>query len=389
MKSRFFFFIILLTSQWITSQILSPNSEISVLTIGPGTSLNDAFGHSIFRINDPVNRLDITYDYGRFPFNEPGFYLNFARGKLNYSIGQGSYREIKDFYVWQNRTIKEQVLNLSLNEKQAIFNYLKNNYKPENRNYLYDFFYDNCATKIKDVLKANVSGTIAFKNPNNFEPKSFRTLIQQNLNYNSWGSLGIDVALGSVIDQTATPEEYMFLPEYIHSFFGNASLNATQNKLVKSETIIYENNGKVSTNGISFLFSPLVIICLIAFCIIFVTYKDFKNQKRSHYLDNLLFSTTGVIGILLLLLWFATDHTATAQNYNLLWAFPLNVFIGWKLKHMKMWLIKYLKFLVIILCLMTFHWIVKIQVFAPVLIPLIIALGIRYVFLIYWLKPAE
>ena len=128
MKSRFFFFIILLTSHWITGQILSPNSEISVLTIGPGTSLNDAFGHSIFRINDPVNRLDITYDYGRFPFNEPGFYLNFARGKLNYSIGQGAYREIKDFYVWQNRTIKEQVLNLSLNEKQAIFNYLKNNY---------------------------------------------------------------------------------------------------------------------------------------------------------------------------------------------------------------------------------------------------------------------
>ncbi|EPR74566.1 hypothetical protein ADIWIN_0418 [Winogradskyella psychrotolerans RS-3] len=98
----------------------------------------------------------------------------------------------------------------------------------------------------------------------------------------------------------------------------------------------------------------------------------------------MLFSVTGIIGIVILLLWFATDHSATAQNYNVLWAFPLNIFVVAQLlkPKVKTWFKKYLKFLIIMLCLLTSHWIIGVQVFAIGLIPLLIALLVRYIYLV-------
>ena len=361
---------------------LSPNAEISVLTIGPGTVLNDAFGHSAFRIHDPINNLDKTFDYGRFDFEAPNFYLNFGRGKLNYSIGDSIYYDFIEFYIRQNRTVKEQILNISQPEKQILYDYLLNNIKPKNRDYLYEFFFDNCATKIKDVTRIALNNNIIFNTPKGFKAEKFRRLIHNNVNRNSWGSFGIDVALGSVIDRTATPEEHMFLPENIFTFFENASLKSTNKPLVKESKILYS---KIETgNDNQFFTSPLFIFGIIGSFIIFITYNNYKKNKRSKWLDATLFSITGIVGILVLLLWFATDHTGTHQNYNLLWAFALNVFvIGQVLKKKpNLWFIKYLKLLVILLCLLTLHWIIGVQVFAIGLIPLLIGLFLRYVFLI-------
>ena len=134
--------------------------------------------------------------------------------------------------------------------------------------------------------------------------------------------------------------------------------------------------------------SPLCIISIISGFILWLTYRDYKQKKRSRWLDITLFVFTGVIGIFILLLWFATDHSATANNYNLLWAFVLNILmIGQLLKiNPKPWFIKYLKFLVIMLCLMGLHWLIGIQVFAITLLPFVLTLLIRYVFLIKYYK---
>lgn len=381
MNSRFLLLALAFCFQSVYGQQLSSQAEISVLTIGPGASLNDAFGHNVFRIRDRANDLDIAYDYGRFPFNEPGFYLNFAQGKLNYSIGKSKYKDIKDFYIWQNRTIQEQVLNLTPEEKQAVYNYLVNNYKPENREYLYDFFFDNCATKIRDVLQTAVNNQITFHEPENFTSQTFRRLIREKVPTNSWGGVGIDIALGSVIDQQATPEQHMFLPSYINTFFAEATIG--NRKLVASNETIYQEKPVESSTAV-LLWSPLVIFSILGLVIIGITYTDYKKQTRSNILDNTLLTITTLFGILILLLWFATDHQTTAQNYNLLWAFPLNSVLLWQLTKPvpKPWIIKYLKFTVIMLLLLSFHWTVGIQVFAPALIPLFIALFVRYIYLI-------
>jgi len=383
MKIRFLLLFCLISFQIAATQTLSPTAEISVLTIGQGSSLNDAFGHNGFRIKDKAQGIDIVFDYGRFPFNEPGFYLNFARGKLSYSIGVDSFKDVNNFYVRQNRTIKEQVLNLKQVEKQKLYNFLLNNYKPENRDYLYDFFYDNCATRIRDVANSALGDDITFNTPLDYKPQTFRNLIHNNLNKNSWGSLGIDIALGSVIDRTATPEEQMFLPENIHKFFSEAILADGQPLISNSQILHSKKEKKEASNP---WLSPFVIIGLIALGIGWITYSDYKKNKRTRWLDTALFISTGVIGVFLVLLWFATDHTATAHNYNLLWAFALNLLMIGQLRKPKPWFTKYLKFLLIMLCLLAFHWVVGVQVFAITLMPLLLALGLRYVFLMWHLR---
>src|SRR5690606_23035226 len=384
MKKTLFLLTILLCFKTTLAQQseLSDTAEISVFTIGPGSSLNDAFGHNAFRIKDREKGTDLVFNYGVYDFNTPNFYLKFAQGKLNYLIGVDSYADFLNNYFYQNRTIEEQVLNLTQEQKQALFDYLLNNYKPENRRYLYDFFYDNCATKIKDVANITLNNTIQFNEPENFKQQTFRELIHSNLNRNSWGCFGIDLALGSVIDRKATPEEHMFLPKYIHTFFGNATIITTGAPLVKESKLHYKEMEFAKTT--TFFTSPLFVFSILGLLIVFITYKDYRNKKQSVWLDVMLFSITGVIGIVILLLWFATDHTGTHQNYNLLCAFVFNILMISQLirKKVNAWFIKYIKLLEIFLCLLTLHWIIGVQVFAIGLISFLIALGIRYLYLI-------
>lgn len=384
LKLSFFLFLFVYVSSFGQQIQLTEDAEVSVLTFGPGESLNDAFGHNAFRIKDKSKGIDLVYGYGEYDFDAPNFYLKFARGKLNYLISRHNFSNIYYHYTSYNRSIDEQVLNFNLKEKQSLFDFLENNYKPENRRYLYDFFYDNCATKIRDVSETVTNSPINFSVPEDFEQKTFRELIHEHVDRNSWGSLGIDVALGSVIDRNASANEYMFLPKYIHSFFEVAKIG--NRDFVKSSSTLYER--KKGNASFNFLLSPLMILGLIALLILYITYKDYKNKKRSHWLDVTLFCITGIIGVLLLLLWFATDHTATAHNYNLLWAVPLNIVVIGQLfkKQPKNWFRSYLKFLILMLCLMTLHWIIGVQVFAIGLAPLLVALAVRYIYLIKYLK---
>jgi len=383
MRIKLLIFFLLLCSISINAQLkLSDQAEISVLTIGPGTLLNDAFGHNGFRVRDRERMIDEVFNYGTFDFDTPNFYLKFAQGKLNYRLEHNPYDDFFQFYIAQNRTIDEQILDLTRTQKQQIFDFLLNNAKPENKYYLYDFFYDNCATKMKDVLKVSLDESITFNQPNDFSAKTFRTLIHEHVNKNSWGSLGIDVALGSVIDKTATPEEHMFLPKYIYAFFERAKFSNLNRPLVKQTRSLYKKREQNALN--SFFTSPLIVFGVIGLLILWFTYKDFKNRQRSKWLDVVLFCITGLIGVFLLLLWFATDHTATANNYNLLWAVPLNLLVIKQVlkKIPSNWFKRYLKFLVILFCLLTLHWIIGVQVFAIGLIPLFIALLARYIFLL-------
>ncbi|WAC01967.1 DUF4105 domain-containing protein [Lacinutrix neustonica] len=190
--------------------------------MGPGKLLNDSFGHSAFRVR--TGTIDIVYNYGMFDFNAPNFYLNFAKGKLDYYLGSNTYKRFVDLYIWQNRSIKEQVLNLTKDQKRALFSFLINNAKPENKIYAYDFFYDNCATKMRDVTEAVLHSNINYKTPKTYKAESFRQLINTNIHWNSWGHFGINVALGSVIDQKAEPRNYMFLPNTSFSFLKKQAL---------------------------------------------------------------------------------------------------------------------------------------------------------------------
>ncbi len=364
---------------------LDPSAKISILTMGPGDQLYDAFGHSAFRVKDSVKGLDIVYNYGVYDFNTPNFYTKFARGKLLYLLAVTRYQPFFEYYKRQNRCIEEQILNLNAKETQKVFNFLANNAKPENRAYKYDFLYDNCATKIRDVLAINLGDTLQFPTDYLDKPATFRQLIQKNVHWNSWGSVGMDIAIGAVVDKKASPWEFQFLPEYVKKSADKATLNRQNIKtdLVASKKTLFKGNID-RKNPTTFLLSPLFIFLLIAIIIIFITYKDAKQDTRNRFLDGSIFFITGSIGIFLFLLWVATDHSTTANNYNLLWAFPLNLlfFITIIKKQPPKWLKKYVTFLIIMLFLLFVHWITGIQEFAITLLPLFLALLYRYLFLI-------
>lgn len=357
---------------------LSEYSQISMLTVGPGNSSIDCYGHSAIRVKDPMLQLDLVFNYGMYDFNTPNFYGKFAQGKLLYKVVHRPFRYFLEGYRRQNRTVTEQVLNLKKQERQAFFNYLMNNVKPENSGYLYDFFYNNCATKLRDVsknvLKEKVVFNYAFTDGKN---ETLRDLIHNYSYTQPWGTFGIDLALGSVIDRKAIPKEYGFLPDYIFKLFKNSTIN--NQPLVKKTETLY----KATPEKIGFIPKPLLVFSLLALLVIFITYKDYKNNKRTKILDFLLFFITGVVGILVLLLWLATDHSATAKNFNFLWAFPLNLIVSFVLfkKTKPSWLKKYITFLIALIGITLLLWVIGLQAFNIAILPLLIILLVRYFYL--------
>ncbi len=370
---------------------LSDEAEISIITVGPGKNLYDKFGHSAFRVRDDENGIDWAYNYGTYDFNTPNFYTKFAQGKLLYSLSVGYFESFFKNYVAENRWVKEQVLQLDSEQKKALFRYLQNNAKPENKDYKYDFIFDNCATRIRDVLVAVLRSDVQYNDTFVKEELTFRQLIQKNVAANTWGSLGMDVAIGAVVDKKASAWEYQFLPEYVFEAAAVATLQKGNETipLVKETTNLFQN--KPTTGNGNFFRSPLFIFGILGMLIVFFTYKDHRNHTRNRLLDGLLFGFTGLTGIFLFLLWFATDHTATAMNYNLLWAFPLSLFLIPAIASAKpkAWLRKYVFLLLLMMVLMVLHSFTGVQQFAIGFIPLFGAMAVRYVYLLAWLKKVS
>lgn len=367
---------------------LSPLSEISVLTCGPGDDLYTAFGHSAFRVQDRTLGIDAVYNYGTFDFNPPWFYLDFTQGNLIYSLGKQHMDRFLAEYKYYNRWVNENTLNLSLEERNKLFQFLEHNYLPENRDYRYDFFYDNCATKIWDVLKENYGTQLTF-DPNYIpEQYTFRELIHHNLEFNSWAAFGIDMALGSVIDKKATPKEHMYLPAYVmrqltHATMGGKPLSDKTTSVFKSAEKNKDSN---------FFATPLFWLTAVLILGSFITFNDIKKQRRTKWLDFSLFFITGLAGLQLFHLWFLTEHTTTVGNFNLLWVFPLNLVVAFFMiskKTFPVWISKYLLLLLLLLGATILVWLLKIQVFSTMIIPLLILLTIRYLYLIQLSKRTK
>lgn len=361
---------------------LSVYSEVSIVTAGPGTELYEAFGHSAIRINDPVLQLDLIYNYGMFDFDQPNFYSNFTKGKLLYKLARYDFKYFLASNNSDKRWVKQQVLNLNQEQKQAYFIYLEKNALPENATYFYDPYFNNCATKLRNITAEILGNKVDFKADTLEENKSFRQLMNKEIPWNTWGSFGINLALGSKLDTKRDFKNYMYLPDYVYTVFKNSmvTIKNQPEKLVKREDILLDF--KELEQEIS-IFNPLLVFSSIALLGLFITYKDFKNKKRTKWFDFLLLFLTGIFGVLIVFLWFFTNHSTTPNNFNFLWAFAPNLLIAFLvLKNQpKKWLHFYFKFLLILLILMPILWVLEIQLFPLSIIPILILLFVRYLLL--------
>ena len=372
------FVILIFYSGYSQDKQLSSNAEISIITAGPGKVLYEGFGHSTIRVKD--TDFDNAYNYGIFDFNTPDFYLNFTKGKLLYKLESYPFHYFVRSYQRDNRWIKEQVLNLNQLEKQQFYAYLENNAAPENATYLYDPFFNNCATILREITETILKEKVIFKTNHIQKRKSFRELMNAEIPWNTWGSFGINLALGSKLDKIATEKEFMYLPDFVYSGFKNATVttNGKEENLIKTDHYILKfDELKIKPSTIN----PLLVFSLILLIGVFITYRDLKQKKRTKWIDFFLFFTTGLIGLLIVFLWFFTDHSTTPINFNFLWAFAPNLIVAFALskENTKKWVRKYLTGLILLLLSIPILWMSKIQQFPLSTIPFIVLLLIRFI----------
>lgn len=359
------------------SQKLSDQATISVVTCGPyQKAIYLAFGHSAFRVHDPASAIDYIFNYGVFDFDKPNFALNFARGYNYYMLGVHDYRLFRDNYIEDNRYVHEQILDLTAEQKQKVFDFLLWNARPENREYAYDYFYDNCATRIRDVIQSSLGNDVVFDGSYVTTKYSIRQLTDLYLGQQPWGDLGIDICLGLPMDKIATPYEYMFLPDYIESGFDHAIVkkDSISAPLVREKKIIYETHPQAGERSLP---HPLYVFGALAVIAVGLGIWDLKRRKLSIWFDAALFGVTGLIGVLLFLLWFFTDHKAAANNLNILWALPTHLAALAMFGKKPGWLKGYFLAVVVVEGLLLVTWKVLPQQLNISLIPVVIALLVR------------
>lgn len=335
-KPWLFFLSIVMLLQTSTLAQSRPEIRVSLLTCTPGDELYSLFGHTAIRITDSSAATDVVYNYGTFNFDDKNFYLKFVQGKLNYFVSADDFETFKYQYQVTNRGITEQVLMLSSSEKIALHNFLRENLNEENRYYQYDFFFNNCTTKIRDIL-------LKMKSPPPHLPAvmpittRFRQAIHAYLDKGQqpWSKLGIDILLGAKTDRVMTASDQQFLPDNLMK-----SLDSSRNNgIVQSSQNLYQLEPIVKNTG---WFSPMVFFAswLLLMIVLQITAKE-KWPVLIGGLDGLLFFLTGFLGIVLILMWVATDHSMTKDNYNLLWAIPSHILISFFINSRKKWVKMY------------------------------------------------
>lgn len=329
----------------------SSHLRISLLTCGTGDETWETFGHTAIRVTDSVAGTDIVFNYGTFEFSND-FAMQFARGKLLYYLSFYGYNLFLDEYQSANRSVREQVLMLSGEKKKEFYAFLKENAKEENRYYKYDFFYDNCATRIRDIFPRTLGSGFRFGTTIAGERKlSFRSIINRYYYYKHWERFGVNLLLGSPIDSTMTNEDIMFLPDYLSNGVEHGSLNGEKISTPTHPVVAGSPARPVGLN------EPFVVMCLIALLTI-IGLSVPSLRILGNIMTFLVLLATGLLGCIMIVMWLGTDHQACRYNYNLLWALPVNLFLAVLPKRKKS---KYAIVAIILLLLALIFHIFKVQ----------------------------
>jgi len=376
-----YFFLIFMSLGSLRAQVY----EVSLLTCDPGKELYSSFGHSAIRVRQIGSQgRDLVFNFGTFDFNTPNFYGKFAAGKLDYMLSVTTYDQFIIEYDYFKRSVREQVLDLSADQKDFLVQHLQAQYDPARRYYRYDFFFNNCATKVRDAFEIAIGKELVWNDPEVQEDKTFRNLIDEYVYPLPWADLGIDLALGAVIDRVATTRESQFLPDYMEQAFARATIegNGPSRPLVSETRVILEYPKEEFTMG---LVNPYLVFWVVAILVAIVTFYGFKKGRLFKGLDIGIFGILGLLGLLITFLWFFTDHSATRLNWNILWAFPGHVMLAWGLlkKNTPTWISKYLLGTLVITALALVVWMIGVQSFHPSLVPIFLILILRSNFLFY------
>ena len=311
------------------SRKLSDSAYAAILTVGPGDEFYESFGHTALRICDTVRGIDLVFNYGSFYFDQDYFYLKFAKGKLDYFVLAQPFDEFIFEYQYYGRAVYEQRLLLDSTEMAALVAALLNNVLPENMFYAYDFFRDNCATRVRDMVEQSLRGRKLLKNEFPAEPNTYRTLIYKYTDSTLlWWRLGVDLLLGLHCDETLTAPQYMYVPMEMMTQYDTMRL-ANGQTLTETPVQLLPERRKPLTKSVS----PTLCFWLLFGAVALLTLAARRKGWRLYWMDGLLFGVASVLSLLLMYLWFVSDHYCCNWNLNLLWANPLLLWMVCRLRH--------------------------------------------------------
>ena len=297
---------------------------VSLLTMLPGREVYSLFGHSAIRIRDDARGLDRAYNFGTFDFGQPFFLVRFARGQLDYILDTAPFAAELAHYRALGRPIVEQRLALSPAAAHALYDALERNARPENRAYRYDFFFDNCSTRLLDVIDA--ATTAAGDGPVVLAPAAthptFRAMLRPYTRGTPTLAMGMDLGIGLPSDRRATDREQTFLPVGLAGALDRARVGG-QPLMASRDTLFWvPGAGEVPARP-----EPVVPLALAVLGLGWAAaaLRPARFARAARVADAVLFGVAGVAGVLVAFLWFGTDHTVTGPNLNLLWAFPAHI----------------------------------------------------------------
>ncbi len=364
--------------------VLSSSARISLVTILPGKKVYSLFGHNALRVYDPERGIDTAYNYGVFSFGNPlTFSAKFAYGDLNYSLQPQSYERMATFYpVEEGRPIIEQVLDLDPEQREAIFRFLEWNAQPENAFYRYDFYYDNCATRIRDVLEEVLGEglVIGTSDPG----VTMRQLLDPYLAERSWLHFGMDAGQGLPADAPATSRSELFLPDRLAAWAAAARVREPGGErplVARTDTIGWTPASAELRTAPNW---PFFLLPAVLGLVAWITILDLRSNRSGRaWLDAPLFAILGLTGLLIVFLSFVSLHPVTRQNVNLLWALPTNLALAWSLVGAQRgrWAVALLWITALAAAVFAFGWAAWSQELPLATLPLALAMGVRSIFL--------
>ncbi|HEX8387201.1 MAG TPA: DUF4105 domain-containing protein [Rubricoccaceae bacterium] len=301
---------------------------VSLLTMLPGEEVYSLFGHSAIRIRNEAVGLDRTYNFGTFDFEQPFFMARFARGQLDYVLDTAPFADELAKYHFLGRPIIEQRLALSQPAARALLRRLDENARPENRAYRYDFFFDNCSTRLLDAFDGALAeageGRVALAPPTG--SPTFRELLRTHTRGAPTIATGMDVALGTPADRVATGREQTFLPVGLAAALDRARVDGRPFVVSRDTLFWVDGAGPVPARP-----EPVVpaLVAVLGLAWIAAAFRPGRFERWGRRADVVLFGLSGLMGVVLAFLWLFTDHTVTGPNANLLWAFPGHLALAW------------------------------------------------------------
>ncbi len=295
------------------------SAVVSLITCYPGADIYELYGHTMLRVR--YHGHDMVYNYGIFDFDTPNFMYRFVKGETDYKVAgyDGAYL----LMGYGSRKVVEQRLNLTPEQSMQVLHALIENVRPENATYRYNYVYDNCATRPRDIVENALGSHLHYGMMH--DTLTFRQEMRRyNANY-AWQQFGIDLVLGSGIDYELTYREQMFVPMVLMRAFAEAQVEqgGTLQPLVTATTVLNEgsDSGDILPPTPAWM-SPMAVAIAVLAVSVLLSLADFRRRMVSRWFDSLLFGFAGLCGLLVFFLIFVSTHAATSPNFNGLWLHP-------------------------------------------------------------------